>query len=255
MSSKANSFNPGRPLARFRGQPIYAPTWIFLLLPGAVGIAAIFLYGIYLAFTTYQDHGPALAIVRSQAWFIMGAILLILLGAFFVYRMLISLQRVTVFENGLKMRSFFLHTRSFSWKDLCGISSSAVKLTFFGTSIRTTPLARFFTISGPSYDVPRGILGIPKLIELVKSRINPLIWPGILADIQTGAPVRFGRITIKREGMQISRRMLPWSTISRLYTEGGFLVVELRDNSSQKTATIDIPNLELLLEAVSEIYK
>lgn len=253
MSSEDSKFTTGKGIARFRGQPIGAQTWVFILLPGAVGIVLIYLYGIYLAVTTYQVYGPALAIARSQAWLFLATILLILLGAFFVYRMLISLQRVTVYENGLRMRSFFLRTSSFSWMDLCGISSSAVRLTIFGKGIRTTPSARLYTISGQNYDVPRGILGIPKLVKLVKSRLNPLIWPRILADFITGKPIRFGRITVNSEGIQISRKMLPWSSIDRLYTEGGFLVVELRDNSTRKAATIDIPNLELLLNAVSEI--
>jgi hypothetical protein len=253
LSSEASTFTAGKGLARFRGQPIGAQTWIFILLPGAMCIIVIYLYGIYLAFSTYQVYGPSLAIARSQAWFLLATILLILLGAFFVYRMLISMQRVTIFENGLQMRSFFLRTRSFSWMDLCGISSSAVRLTFFGKTVRTTPSARLFTNSGQSYDVPRGILGIPKIVKIVKSRLNPLIWPGILADFITGKPIRFGRISVNSEGIQISRRMLPWSSITRLYIEGGFLVVELRDNSTHKAATIDIPNLELLLNAVSEI--
>ena len=252
MSSKAPSFNAGKPLARFRGQPISAQTWIFILLPGAMGVVVIYLYGLYLAFTTYQVHGPALAIARSQAWLLLATILFILLCAFFVFRMLISLQRATVFENGIQMRSFFLRTHSFSWKDLCGISSAAVRLTIFGNAIRTTPSARIFTKTGQSYDVPRGILGIPKFVELVKSKLYPLIWPGILADFKTEKPIRFGRISVDREGLQIPRRMLPWSSIARLYTEGGFLVVELRDNSSYSTAALDIPNLELLLNAVNE---
>lgn len=255
MSAEATKFTAGKVLARFRGQPIGAQTWIFILLPGFLGIAVIYLYGIYLAFTTYQVYGPALAVARSQALLLLATILLILLGAFFVYRMLISLQRATVFDNGLQMRSFFLHTRSFSWMDLCGISSSAVRLTIFGKAICTTPAARLFTNSGQSHDIPRGILGIPKLVELVKSRLNPLIWPGILADFKTGNPIRFGRITVDGEGMQISRKMLSWSSISRLHTEGGFLVVELRDKTTHKAATTDIPNLELLLNAVSEIYE
>ena len=88
MSKENIPTNPGRPIATFRGNPIDAPTWIFIFLPGAIGIAAIYLYGIYLAAATYQQHGPALAVARSQSWILLGTILLFLLAAYFVYRML-----------------------------------------------------------------------------------------------------------------------------------------------------------------------
>ena len=254
MSKENIPTNPGRPIATFRGNPIDAPTWIFIFLPGAIGIAAIYLYGIYLAAATYQQHGPALAVARSQSWFLLGTILLFLLAAYVIYRMLASLKRIQVYEWGLKLRNFFLLSRSYSWKELSGISSSATRLTFIGNPVSTTPTGKLFTSDGRSIDISRGYLGLPKLIKIIKTRLYPLIWPKIKSDILARNTVRFGRITISREGVQISNRTIPWDSISRLHTRAGFLVIELHDKSSRKVPTIDIPNLELLLEAVEVGY-
>lgn len=255
MTKPSSSQYLGTPIATFRGRPIDAPTWVFVFLPGALVITVFFLYGAILAVTTYQQHGPALAIARSQAWFLFAAILFLLFAAYLIYRILISLQRIRVFESGFQQRSFFLRVNFYQWAELSGISSSATRLTILGRPISTTPAGKIFLSTGRSIDISRSCQGIPKLIKILKSKLYPLVWPQIKSEILAGRKVNFGRITVKKEGMQISRRAIPWDSIARLFTEGGFLVVELHDNSSHKVPTINIPNLELLLETVNRGYR
>jgi hypothetical protein len=250
LNPKSSPQTLGKHIASFRGRPIGAPTWVFIFMPGVMIISGLCLYGIYLAVSTYQRHGPALAIVRSQAWILLATILFILYAAYLIYRLLVSLQRIQVFEAGLKVRRFFLQSRSYLWSDISGISSSAVRLTFFGKPINTTPGGKIIFIEGRSVDLKRGYQGIPRLIKILKSKVYPLIWPQIQSAIRSGKTYRFGRISINREAMYISNRIIPWDTVLRLYTDAGFLVVELLDDSSRKVPTINIPNLELLLKAV-----
>ena len=254
MTIPSSSQNLGSPIAVFRGRPIDAPTWVFVFLPGALVITVFFLYGAVLAVTTYQQHGPALAIARSQAWFLFAAILFLLLAAYLIYRVLISLQRFRVFESGFQQRSFFLRVKFFRWAELSGISSSATRITILGRPISTTPAGKIFLSTGRSIAIPHSCQGIPKLINIIKSKLYPSIWPQIKSEILAGRKVNFGRISVKKEGMHISRRTIPWDSIARLFTEGGFLVVELHDNSSYKVPAINIPNLELLLETVNRGY-
>jgi hypothetical protein len=255
LTPQSSSLDLGTHIATFRGRPIDGPTWIFVFLPGALVITVFFLYGVILAVMTYQQHGPALAIARSQAWILFAAILFLLLAAYLVYRILISLQRIRVFESGLQRRSFFLQVRIYMWAELSGISSSATRLTILGKPISTTPAGKIFISTGRSIDLSGSYQGIPKLIKIVKSKLYPLIWPQIKSEIRSGRAVNFGHITVRKEGMEVSKRTLPWESISRLHTEAGFLVVELHDNSSRKVPTINIPNLELLLETVNWGYR
>jgi hypothetical protein len=245
----------GRQIATFHGRSIDAPTWVFVFLPGALVVAVFFLYGAILGVTTYQQHGPTLAIARAQPWILFSVILFIILAAYLIYRILVSLQRIRVFESGLQQRSFFLRSRSYRWSDFSGISSSAIRLTFLGKPISTTPFGKLFPSTGRSIDLSRSYRGIPKLIKITKSKLYPLIWHQIKSEVRAGRAVNFGRITIKRDGLEVTRRTFPWESIAHLYTEAGFLVVELHDNSSRKVPTINIPNLELLLEAIDWGYQ
>lgn len=237
-------------MATFRGRSIELSLWLLVFLPGTLFIIACYLYGIYLAATTYQQHGPALAVARSQSWLLLATLMLIMLAAYFIYRSLIALQRIQVFEGGLKLRSFYLRHKSYQWHELSGISSSATMHTIIGKSLRTIPTGKIYPGGGRPIDLSGNFQGVPRLVKIIKSKIYPLIWPQVKSAFRSGRPVNFGRVKIDRECLEISNRSIPWHSISRLHTAAGYLVVELHDNSSRKVPTIDIPNLELLLKAV-----
>lgn len=240
----------GSLLGTFRGYPIDASTWMFFFLPGAILFFLLMLIGAYLAVISFQHHGPALAIYRSQVWFLLAGLLFLILAAYLLYRVAISRQRIRACENGLELREFFFRTSSFLWTDLSGISSSATRLTLLGKVVSTRPACKIFPKRGKNTQLSSKIQGLPELIQIIKSHVYPLIWPGIKPDIRSGRDVNFGRITISKEGLSTSKELIPWDKIARLNTVSGFLVVELHDNSSRKVAAIDIANLELLLEAV-----
>ena len=255
MGSDAASLNLGRQVATCRGRSIELSLWLFLFLPGSLIIIACYLYGIYLAANAYQQYGPALALARSQSWLLLATILLILLAAYFIFRTLIGLQRIQVFEGGLILRNFYLRQMSCQWKDLSGISSSATMHTFLGKSLRTIPSGKIYPFGGRPIHISRDLLGVPRLVKIIKSNIYPLVWPQIKSAFRSGRTVNFGSIKINRKFLEIGNRSIPWDTISRLRTEAGYLVVELHDDSSRKVPTIDIPNLELLLKVVDWGYQ
>lgn len=250
MGSKASPASLGKQIATFHGRPIQLPTWVLLFLPGGLIVAFCFAYGTYLAADTYQQYGPVMAIMRSQSWLLLGTILLILLSAYLIYCVLVALQRIRVFEGGLQLRSFFLRSRSYRWSEISGIASSATMLTFFGRELRTVPRGTIYTWQGRRINLSNQLVGLPRLVKIAKSRIYPLLWPQVKSAFDSGKPVQFGRVKVSQEEMTISNRSIPWSEIIRIYTAGGYLVVELHDNSSRKVPTIDIPNLELLLKVV-----
>ena len=255
MEPEAGVQDLGRHVATFRGRSIELYLWLLVFLPGTLLIIACYLYGIYLAAITYQQHGPALALARSQSWLLLATILLIMLAAFFIYRTLIALQRIQVFEGGMKLRSFFLRHKAYQWHELSGISSSATMHTIIGKSLRTIPTGKIYPGGGRPIDLSGDFQGVPRLVKIIKSKIYPLIWPQVKTAFRSGRPVNFGRVNIDRECLEISNRSIPWQSISRLHTTAGCLVVELHGNSTRKVPTIDIPNLELLFKAVEWGYQ
>jgi len=250
LGSEAANQNLGGQVATFRGRSIELSLWLFLFLPGLLLIIACYLYGIYLAAITYQQYGPALAVARSQTWLLLATIILILLATYLIFRILIALQRIQVFEGGLILRNFYLRQRLYQWKDLSGISSSATMHTILGKSLRTIPTGKIYPFDRRPIIISRDLEGVPRLVKIIKSKTYPLVWPQVKSTFRSGRAVNFGRIKMTREFLEIGNRSIPWDTISRLHTEAGYLVVELHDDSSRKVPTIDIPNLELLLKAV-----
>ena len=250
MSPQVNQANFGHQIATFRGPSIELRTWVLIIIPGFLLTSSSFIYGMLLAGDAYQQHGPALALIRGRSWFMFSTILLVILSAYILYRLLISSQRLEIFENGIQNRSFFLRRHVYYWSELSGIASSATKITFFGKDIRTVPSGVIYLYTGKSIELTNRFQNIPRLVEIVKSKTYPLIWPTLKSTFRFGSTAQFGILTLTREHLHIAKKSIPWESVSRLRVESGFLVVELRDNSEQQVPISDIPNLELLLQCV-----
>ncbi len=250
MRRLADRRNFGPKIATFRGRSLQFGTWIFVIIPGSLLTLFCFLYGMLLAGTLYQQHGPALAIIRARSWFIFGTILLVVIGIFFLNRISISFQRIEVFKNGIQFRTRLLSHRSYRWSDLSGIASSATRLTFFGKIIRTSAGGRIYPTFGKPIELTNRFQNIPILIKIVKSNIYPLILPALKSIFRTGGSNQFGRISLSKDYFQISKKKLPWDSVDRIWVDAGYLVVELRGDSNQRVLISEIPNLELLLQVI-----
>ncbi len=250
MNPQVDRAKFGRHIATFRGPTIELRTWVLIIIPGCLLTLSSFIFGMLLAGDAYQQHGPALALIRVRYWFLFATILLVILAAYILNRLLISSQRFEIFENGIQYGSFFIRRHAYCWSDLSGIASSATRITFFGKDIRTIPSGVIYLYTGKSIELTNRFQNIPRLVEIVKSKTYPLIWPTLKSTFRSGSTAQFGRLTLTREHLQIAKKSIPWELVYRLRAESGFLVVELRDDSDQKVPISDIPNLELLLKIV-----
>ena len=250
MSHQATKANFGMKIATFRGRSIGFRIWIFVIIPGSLLILFSYFYGMLLAGNIYQQHGPALAFIRARSWFVFGTILLLILVAYLVYHILISLKRIEVFEEGIRYRTSTFRHRSYLWSDLSGITSSASRFSIFGKNFNTTPGGRIYPNSGQPIELTNKFQDVPRLIKIVKSKIYPLIWPQIKSIFRRGGSTVFGRITVSKDQMQISNKSIPWISVSRVWVNSGFLVVELRGDSNRRESISNIINLELLLRII-----
>ena len=250
MNRQVNRSNLGPKIAIFRSRPIGVQTWFFVIIPGSLLTLFCFIYGTLLAGNAFQLHGPALAVLRAQAWFVFGSVLLIILTTYIIFRILLSFQRLEVFKKGFRFRNSFLQQRSYLWAELSGITSSATKSTIFGKNLRTIPGGRIYPKSGRPIDLSNRIEGVPKLIKIVKSNIYPLLWPGMKSGFLQGENIQFGRISLSKDYLQISKKKIPWSSVDKLWVDSGYLVVEVREDSKGQVPISNILNLELLLKVV-----
>jgi hypothetical protein len=250
MNRQANKLILGNKIATFRNRPIGFQTWLLVIIPGSLLTLFSFIYGMLLAGNTFQQHGPALALMRARSWFVFGSVLLVVLTAYILFRILLSFQRLEIFKNGFRSRNSFLQKRSYLWRELSGITSSATRLTIFGKNLRTVPVGRIFPKSGKPIYLSNRIEGVPKLIRIVKSNIYPLLWPGLKSGFLQGEHIQFGRISLNKDFLQISKKKIPWSSVDKIWVDSGYLVVELREDSEGRIPLSNILNLELLLKVV-----
>jgi hypothetical protein len=186
---------------------------------------------------------------------------------YFIYRLLTSLQRFEVCDRGILQRTRLLRKATYRWGEFAGISSSATAITLWDKHIRTAPRGNLYLKNGKSINLTKRYQNIPYLVKIAKSKIYPLIWPILISDFRSGRLVHFGRISLEsdfRSGrlvhfgrisldnrdILISRSKIPWSSVYRIGVTAGFLVIELRDDSSQRVPISSLPNPELLLKIV-----
>ncbi len=255
MNRRINRSRHNPIIATFHGRSIDMRTWIFIIIPGSLLTFIFYFYGILLAGDAYQQHGPALAFIRARSWFVLGTILLVGTMAYFLYRLMISLQKIEIYQNGLQLKTNFLHQRSFHWSDLSGISSSATKFTIFGKHIRTIPGGKIIPNTGKPILLTNRYHDLPKLIRIVKSYIYPLIWPQVETTFRNGGSNQFGRVSLCQDFLQISNKKIPWEAVNKIWVDSGFLVVELRGDSKERVSISNILNLELLLKVIDRGFQ
>ena len=195
-------------------------------------------------------HGPALALIRAQYWFAGATILLILLVVYFVYRLLISLLRLEVYDRGILQRNLLMRNASFRWGEFAGISSSATAINLGEKNLKTIPKGLLHLKNGKSINLTNRYQKIPRLVKIIKSKIYPLLWPNFKSDFRSGKLIDFGRISLNNTNILISKSKVSWSSVSRIGASAGFLVIELRDDSSHQTPISSLWNPELLLKIV-----
>jgi hypothetical protein len=242
--------NLGNRLALFRGRPIGFITWLFLFIPGGLIIIVSYLYGTFLARNAYIEHGPALAIIRAQTWYVMATILLILLAIYFIFRLLTSLQFIEVHERGILRRTPFFTQVTYRWGEITGISSSATATTIGDKVIRTVPRGQLYLRNGKSIKLTHRYQNIPRLVKIVKSKIYPILWTKMKSNFRTGKPVHFDRVKLNNQHITVSKSKIPWSSVKWIGVADGFLVIELRDDSNRKVPISILPNPELLLRII-----
>ena len=240
----------GTRLALYRGRSIGLLTWILLFIPGGIVIIFSYLYGTFLARNAYLEHGPALALIRAQYWFAGATILLILLVVYFVYRILISLLRLEVYDRGILQRNLLMRKAAFRWGEFAGISSSATAITLGEKNLQTVPKGLLHLKNGKSINLTNHYQKIPQLVKTIKSRIYPLLWSNFKSDFRSGRLINFGRISLNNTHILVSKSKVSWSSVSHIGASAGFLVIELRDDSSHQAPISSISNPELLLKIV-----
>lgn len=208
------------------------------------------LYGTYLALTAYPQFGFALAVKRAQTWYLLTAGLLMIIGIYFVYCLLVSLQKIELSDEGFSIRDSIFRRQTFRWSEISGIAASTKEITFLGKAITIIPTGMIFLDSGNRIKLTNRFQGVPQLVNLIKHKVYPLLWQSTKSSFNSGQEIQFGTINLDHRRITFAGKEIAWTTIQGIRINAGNLVVELRDKFSYQVPLDKIQNLELLFKVI-----
>jgi hypothetical protein len=239
-----------RPPAVFKGRPIRWRDLIYIFIPGTGAVFFPLGYGYWRAFYGYSQYGPSAANAWSHPWFIISACSTLLLLILSLIRINIAHKFIVLHENGLHIHLSPLKDQKFSWEHISGVTFEISRIHFLRFPLRSKKIVRIYRKLGKPIQFGDEIQGLTSLVNEIKHRLYPRIWPSLENDIRKGSWVYFGEIGLHREGLKFQKIYYPWSKVKRVSIESGNAVVELTDHHRLTHAISRIPNIELLFQLI-----
>jgi hypothetical protein len=222
--------------------------FILLLLPVMLLVIALAGYAFWLWDSTNQRFGPAAALAWAAPWYLaaaLAALVFLLVSLYCLHRVK---QVITIYEGGLQVRLSPLRKLTFRWSEIHGISAGFIREQFFGLVLRNRVVARLHLQRSRQLRLPGAWVKTAEMVPILKSHLYPLLWPGLLADFQSGHGAAFGPVNVHPQGIRTSGQTIPWDQVVRLGIQSGYLLVESYGSAQIRLPVFEIPNLELLLQ-------
>ena len=164
---------------------------------------------------------------------------------------------VEIYQFGAKLNLPKIGRQVWKWEDLDGVAVSVVELHYLGI---TTPMrwrAQLYPQTGKPVEICPEIKNLPELITRLKGAVYPARLRRYRTDFLKGQAIGFGCITIYPDRLEIQKstrnsKKLPWSIISSLGVEKGYLIIHPQGKRRLRIPTSSILNLELFLEIVKQ---
>jgi hypothetical protein len=238
----------------FRHRPLGWIEALSLLLPGGLAVLTPLIYGYWRARYAARYFGPVAAAHWSRPWYILAGIAFLVFLIAAIYRLWQSRQYAAVHAGGLR---FNLTKRgALRWEQIAGISTDTASLHFLGISTRPRLRGVIYPNTGKPIHLTDAIQDLPELLTILKAKLYPRLLPNLQSNLNDGQWLHFGRLAIQKKGIKLLNHMpkqdqpIPWSHITQVDVDSGFLVVELCDRPQLKLPVSQIPNIELLIQLI-----
>jgi hypothetical protein len=240
----------GSVLAIYRGRSIGFRDVFLKFLPPSLVVFSLFGYGLWSTYYGYTQYGPIAAVYWGRPWFIAAAIVSIPLLLLILYRLFISLRRIDVHENGLRLRINPFISRTLFWSQLIGISAFRIDEDFAGKPVRKRQRLVLYPNRRWPIHIDERLVDSQSLAEWIKHQFYPCLLSSLQDRLHKGERLKFGKISIHKDYIRWGARKIAWERVSSLRFQAGHVVVELGGNRRLRMAAQKIINLELLLRLV-----
>lgn len=244
------------PLIRvFHSRSLVWKDGLTLVLPGSVAVFAPLLYGLFRYRYAIGQFGPAAAEGWSRPWYILAVVAALIFLITAIIRIRTSRRYIAVHQNGLRLslgRKAYL-----MWEEMAGVSTQATRDHFLGFSLNPHMQGVIYPNAGKPIQLTSAIQELPELLTLLKAKLYPRLLPNLQTNLHNGQWLHFGPLAIQHKGIKFIRNNttrssppIPWSHVTSVNVDSGFLVVELSDQPRLKLPVSKIPNIELLLQLI-----
>jgi hypothetical protein len=237
-------------ITRSYGRPLRWRDILLVFFPATLAVFAPLGYGIYRASYAYTQFGPSAAEAWSRSWLSLAAFATLILLLLALYRLFSAHRFLAIHEHGLHIHASPFRDYKILWSQISGVSTAAVQNRFLGLSLGVVQRSRIYLNVGKSIDIDRRFGDIAALTDQIETYLQPLLQSQIHKSFSQGKWIYFGDVAVHQEGLQVNKRLIPWSRISHLYVDDGFLVVKSVQFEPTYIPVSKIPNLVLLFKLV-----
>jgi len=211
-------------------------------------------YGSWRVYLGYVQFGPAAMAAWGQPWFTAAAWMAIPLFLLTVRAVLLARREVLLAEPGLVLYGMGAGRKPIPWKHLSGIAVEDTRYHLLSLTLRTRRRVHLFPTTGKPIPLDDRFDDLPGLVEAIKHQLYPRLLPELRAQLQANQWLYFGPLRFNRTQVEFGKRSLPWQQVNGLRVQAGMLVIEWEGNRLVQIPSAKIPNIELLLQLVEELY-
>lgn len=226
-----------------------------LILPGGLAVLLPLFYGYGRARYGAERFGVVAAEHWSRPWYILASIAFVAFLLVAIIRIRDSRKYIAVHAGGLRLN--LAKKQSLFWEQIAGVATETVRDDFLGLNSRPRIRGIIYPNTGKPIRLTSAIQDLPELLTILKAKLYPRLYPDLQANMKSGQWIHFGPLAIQRKGIKFRNQFaskqehaIPWSQVTHVDVNSGFLVVELSDQPRLKLPVSQIPNIELLIQLI-----
>ncbi len=223
-----------------------------LLLLGAL---AVFLYGLYITYTAYLQHGAAVIGGKLTSPLLL-AIGLLLLGLWAGWSAWSNWNRgVLLYEKGFVIRSR-TGVQNWAWAEIASIKNRITRHYTNGIYTGTTHEYTLLNRQNEQLRMNDAFVKVEELANSVEQNVFPLLYEPAAQEYNEGKPLAFGPVIISKVGLHFGKRTIPWDEVKEVSLKRGELKVSRTNGgwlSGTNVPASAIPNLRVLLAILDQV--
>ena len=224
----------------------------FVLLAGAI---LVFLYGIYVSYTAYQNHGLALLedSLAVPGIIAFGMFLLALAAGWSAYNNWD--KGVAVYERGFAIRDRH-GIQAWRWEDIVSLTAAVTRHYTNGIYTGTTHIYTLYDRQNQRLVLSDIYVKVEELAKAIQDGIFPILYERIAQQYNAGERLVFGPVAISKDGIQIGKKTYPWIEVQQVSVQRGIVKVSKKGGgwfSGASASASAIPNLNVLLNLINQV--